>query len=264
MNTDKIFINIQGWMISRLGLKSNELLVFALIYGFSVDGIHSFNGGRAYISKLLGIGSATACRVIESLVNKGIIVKQNNTINSVTVSNSYTINHEYINQLLNDAENTSDCENNDFIHDDEQSIKETEKSHENANRIVLSTNPTKSTKSTKSGKINQITAETLVSEYGVSEQVANDWVNMRKSKRAPISETVINGLIREAGKANLTLDNVLQICVERNWQGFQASWLLREVNDMKQQIERSQHQRSVAEQFAELRRKHGLTPNNGA
>ena len=258
MNTDKIFINIQGWMISRLGLKSNELLVFALIYGFSIDGVHSFNGGRAYISKLLGIGPATACRVIESLVNKGLIVKQNNTVNSVTVSNSYTINHEYINQLLNDAENDLNCENDDFIHDGEQPINETEKSHENANKSVLSVD---NKKSTKSGKI---TAEMLVSEHGVSEQVANDWAAMRRSKKAPISDTVIKGLVREAKKANLTLDNVLQICVERNWQGFQASWLLREVNDMKQQIERSQHRRSVAEQFAELRRKHGLTPNHGA
>ena len=98
----------------------------------------------------------------------------------------------------------------------------------------------------------------------MSEQVALDWMAMRKSKRAPISETVINGLIREAGKANLTLDNVLQICVERNWQGFQAAWLLREVNDMRQQIERNQKQRSVGEQFAEIRRKHGLTSKNGA
>lgn len=252
MNTDKMFINVQGWMISRLGLKSNELLVFALIYGFSIDGVHSFNGGRSYISKLLGISEATAVRVIESLINKGLINKQRNTTDGLYTCNSYSVNHDFINQIIKDAENATNCENSDFIHDNEQSINETEKSHENANKCVLSTNPKKSTKSSK------ITAEMLVSEYGVSEHVANDWLAMRKSKRAPISETVINGLIREAEKANLTLDNVLQICVERNWQGFQAAWLLREANDMRQQIERNQKQRSIEEQFAEIRRKHGL------
>ena len=32
------YIVIQGWMVNELNLKGNDLLVFALIYGFTRDG----------------------------------------------------------------------------------------------------------------------------------------------------------------------------------------------------------------------------------
>ncbi len=31
------YIAIQGWMVTELGLKNTELIVYALIYGFSQD-----------------------------------------------------------------------------------------------------------------------------------------------------------------------------------------------------------------------------------
>ena len=40
MNADN-YINIQGWMRTDLDLKGNELLVYAIIYGFSQTEIRS-------------------------------------------------------------------------------------------------------------------------------------------------------------------------------------------------------------------------------
>lgn len=35
---DSNYVVIQGWMITRLGLKGNELMIYAVIYGFTQNG----------------------------------------------------------------------------------------------------------------------------------------------------------------------------------------------------------------------------------
>ena len=61
---------------------------------------------------------------------------------------------------------------------------------------------------------------------GVSDELISEWNAVRKAKRAgPISQTVIDALYREAGKAGITPEDAVRHCVERGWQGFQADWL---------------------------------------
>ena len=37
------FVNVQGWMVQKLNLSGNELLAYALIYGFSQEENTKFN-----------------------------------------------------------------------------------------------------------------------------------------------------------------------------------------------------------------------------
>lgn len=67
------YVVIQGWMCNELNLKGNELLAFALIYGFSQDGESSFNGGRNYIANTFNISLPTVDKAIEALKDKGLI-----------------------------------------------------------------------------------------------------------------------------------------------------------------------------------------------
>jgi hypothetical protein len=60
---------------------------------------------------------------------------------------------------------------------------------------------------------------------GVDEQVAQDWLKVRKAKRAPLTQTALNDVIREADKAGLSLNRAVGICCRRSWTGFDASWL---------------------------------------
>ncbi len=60
---------------------------------------------------------------------------------------------------------------------------------------------------------------------GVGEKVAADWLKLRKKKRAEVTETAIEGIQREAGKAGISLQAALEKCCERGWQGFDAAWL---------------------------------------
>lgn len=64
---------------------------------------------------------------------------------------------------------------------------------------------------------------------GVSDELVSEWKAVRKEKRAgPISQTVIDALYREAGKAGITPEDAVRHCVERGWQGFKADWYLKD------------------------------------
>ena len=63
---------------------------------------------------------------------------------------------------------------------------------------------------------------------GVSDSVFADYMEVRKSKKAKWTKTVLDGLNREASKAGLTLEQVMILCCERNWQSFNADWILKD------------------------------------
>jgi len=41
------YITVLGWMVNELQLSGNEMVLYALIYGFSHDGKSKFNGNKA-------------------------------------------------------------------------------------------------------------------------------------------------------------------------------------------------------------------------
>lgn len=67
----------------------------------------------------------------------------------------------------------------------------------------------------------------------VSEQVWEDFSALRTKRRAPITETALKGIQREAEKAGITLEAALSTCCERGWQGFKAEWYRREKLEQK-------------------------------
>jgi hypothetical protein len=60
---------------------------------------------------------------------------------------------------------------------------------------------------------------------GVSEQVWDDFIALRKAKRAPLSQTALAGILSEADKALMTLEDTLTECITRGWQSFKAEWM---------------------------------------
>lgn len=83
MDITNNYINIQGWMCSKLKLSGNELLIYALIYGFSQDGISEFRGSRSYICKWFNISLPTVDKALNSLVDKNLITKREEIVNNV-------------------------------------------------------------------------------------------------------------------------------------------------------------------------------------
>ena len=52
-----------------------------------------------------------------------------------------------------------------------------------------------------------------------------DWLSLRKAKKAPVTETVLKSARKEAEKAGITLNAFLTIWCARGSQGLQAEWL---------------------------------------
>ena len=69
------------------------------------------------------------------------------------------------------------------------------------------------------------TATVVATPEGVSETVWQEFVNHRKSKKAQITQTVINDIAKQASMAGWTLEDALKETIVRNWQSFKAEWI---------------------------------------
>lgn len=64
----------------------------------------------------------------------------------------------------------------------------------------------------------------LLAEFGITEQLAEDFITHRKAKKAPITKTALERLQKQADLAGLPLAEVAEIMIERGWRGFKADW----------------------------------------
>lgn len=77
------YIHIEGWMREELDLKGNELLVYALIHGFSQEEQGCFFGSLDYISRMCGCTRPTAIETLKKLRERGLIHKREIVENNV-------------------------------------------------------------------------------------------------------------------------------------------------------------------------------------
>ena len=73
--SDESYINLQGWMITKLVLKGNDLLVYAIIHGFSQDRESTFHGGLQYLANWCNSTKRGIQKNLDNLINKGYIKK---------------------------------------------------------------------------------------------------------------------------------------------------------------------------------------------
>ena len=60
---------------------------------------------------------------------------------------------------------------------------------------------------------------------GVELNVWNDFLELRKAKHAPLSNTALAAIEREAALAGWSLNDALAECAARGWQSFKADWV---------------------------------------
>ena len=120
----------QGWMITERKLKGNELLIYAIIYGFSQNN-QQFTGSHRYLADWCNSTRQGIMKNIESLIKKNLLEKKEIFINNEKFCRNRTldINVEYLQgvnkvdrgskqSLHNNKENTIDnnlLDNIDFL-----------------------------------------------------------------------------------------------------------------------------------------------------
>jgi len=63
---------------------------------------------------------------------------------------------------------------------------------------------------------------------GVDAKVWSDWLEIRKAKNLPLTETAWSQLMAECQKAGITVDVMIKECCLRGWAAFKAAWWERE------------------------------------
>ena len=83
---------------------------------------------------------------------------------------------------------------------------------------------------------NQYNAREDLRTRGVDSQVIDDWCDLRKTKRAKVTKTAVDGIAREAKQAGMLLNDALKMCCENGWQGFRASWIAQKQGHGKETV----------------------------
>ena len=230
MNNDN-FITIAGWMINELGLSGNELLAYALIYGFSQDGQTSYKGGNKYIADTLKCSERTVVNVLGSLVDKGLIAKETETICGV-VFNKYSICSDFQGGCKNftwgsekialgPSEKISAHRNSNNIGKDSREIKEDNSLHSLSKKSAE-----------KKPKVDRELARNILLELSVepTEELLDSvdgFIENRKQSKYQLTARALRLNLRDAVKLSrenpqFSVQDIIDAAVANCWRGI---WL---------------------------------------
>lgn len=83
------FIFVSGFMVNELKLKGNELLVYAIIYGFTQAENQVFTGSLQYLADWTNSTKQGVMKNLKSLAEKGYIAKEEKFVNGVKFVSYY-------------------------------------------------------------------------------------------------------------------------------------------------------------------------------
>lgn len=127
-------IVIQGWMCNELELKGNDLLVFALIYGFSQDGESKFYGGRKYIAETFNISLPTVDKALRNLIDLNYIEKE--SAGDYMTTDTYSANIEVVKKLYMGSKETLQRSSKETLLNKTSNLKLKDKIKSNSNELL--------------------------------------------------------------------------------------------------------------------------------
>ena len=189
-------------MNCKVGNPARKIVLLKLADNANDDGI-CFPSYQ-YIADKCEMTRRSAISHIEYLIKMGLVSKKERKNKDGSISNLYFLH------LEQGSENISLGSENFALGGSENISPRTSHSLEPVNE------PKKTTQKSES--------EMLLERFGITGQLAKDFIAHRKTKRGAISETQLSCLQKQADKAGISICEVVEICIERNWQGFNVSW----------------------------------------
>ena len=65
----------------------------------------------------------------------------------------------------------------------------------------------------------------LLAEHGITGQIAEDFLTIRKAKRQPLTETAMRLIASDAEKCGMTTAQAVEYAIGNGWGSFRAEWL---------------------------------------
>lgn len=69
---------------------------------------------------------------------------------------------------------------------------------------------------------------------GVNKEVLEDWLTVRKKKKASNTKTALKALLNEVSKSGLMVNDAIEYAASKSWSGFKADWYFKEQPMIKQ------------------------------
>ncbi|ENV5776596.1 replication protein, partial [Neisseria gonorrhoeae] len=90
----------------------------------------------------------------------------------------------------------------------------------------LSAEPPETAPAAKAKKTGRHETElSLLADYGITGQVAADFLQVRKAKRQPLTETAVRLIAADAEKCGMTALQAAEYAIASGWGSFRADWL---------------------------------------
>ena len=214
---DENFIAIQGWMLNKLNLKGNELIVYAVIYGFSQDDESRFTGSRRYLAEWCGCTLKTVDNALSSLVAKGLIAKHDKTINGVHLCD-YSITQVGKNLQQGTVKITQGVGKNL----QQGTVKITHHNIEDTLDV-----DTLEDKIANKEERKRHSFDAIINAYTdnpSTRELLGEWLQNRKAKRAAMTDNAIkrniDKLDQYARESRMSVDDYLAEVVRRGWNAF--------------------------------------------
>ena len=183
---------------------------------------------------------STLERAISSLVKDGFLIVEKLSGNKSDRTNYYTIDYVKLNESSrqNEVTITSNC-GDGHVKMTESTI--TSNCGDGYTEITeTTTETTTDINSADAQKTKKLGLKDLLA-LNIEQQYAQDWLEVRKVKRAALTQTAINLLIKEALIAKISVNDAVRICAENSWQGFKAEWYFKLNNQPNNQPKQSKH-----------------------
>lgn len=215
---DNNFIAIQGWMRTKLNLKGNELLIYALIYGFSQDGESKFKGSRKYIADWCGCSLNTVDRTLGSLVDKGLLTKYPHTDDYGNRLVDYVAIHPTAAATPAPATATQAPTTTQ-----DPWASATNTNTEQFQQSVAEPEPKPQPKKTRKAKSFDAIIDNYTSDP-TTKELLGAWLQNRKAKRSAMTDRAIQGNINKLDKcaqqSRMSVNDYLNEVICRGWGSF--------------------------------------------
>lgn len=210
------YISISGWMVTSLGLKGNELLVYAIIYGFSQDYETRFTGSLQYLADWTNSTKQSCIKCLKSLIEKGYITKHENIVNGVKFCEYQAVKPKSM--VVNKVEHGS---KKSLIGGSKQSLHNTLDNNTLDNNTLGNNIEIKKERKNKSKSYDE-----QIAEYTGNEELQDAlkaFIQMRAFIKKPMTEYALKLMLKkldEMGNTDNTKIAILNQSITNNWQGI--------------------------------------------
>jgi hypothetical protein len=170
--------------------------------------------GRYKAEEALNIDGSTIYKILQLFEKEDMISIQSNSHYTILEVNNY-----------NDYQTLETNESNSHQTAIEQPFDSNSTTIQQPLNTYISLNTLNKVNKVINKNNNKYDFKNSLISLGIDEKIVNDWLIVRKEKKASNTETAFNKIKSEIEKSKIPATECIKIAVEKNWRGFEASWL---------------------------------------